>query len=138
MVRIVGGIVLLRIGFELFAPPPGGSLLTPHSAEDATDIAFVPLAMPIMFGPGAMATMLGMTSLVRQDNFEIGPIAAICVSMPATMIVTYLFLIRSNRIVKRIGPLGLDAATRIVGFFVAAMGVGLVFHGVKEAILTVS
>ena len=33
----------------------------------------------------------------------------------------------------RVGPLGIDAATRIVGFFVSAMGVGLIFQGVIEA-----
>ncbi|HPU15321.1 MAG TPA: hypothetical protein PK808_04495 [Polymorphobacter sp.] len=36
------------------------------------------------------------------------------------------------------GPAGLDAATRIVGFFVAAMGGGLVFHGIMEAIKTMN
>ena len=36
-------------------------------------------------------------------------------------------------ILDRIGPRGIDAATRIVGFFVAAMGMGLIFHGVTEA-----
>lgn len=138
MVRIVGGVVLMRIGFELFMPSSGASLLAPRRVGDNTDIAFVPLAMPIMFGPGAIATVLGMTSLVRQDHFAIGPFAAICVAMPMTMLVTYFFLARSNHILKRIGPLGLDAATRIVGFLVAAMGVGLIFHGLKEAILTVS
>jgi multiple antibiotic resistance protein len=39
-------------------------------------------------------------------------------------------------ILGRIGPRGIDAATRIVGFFVAAMGMGLIFHGVTEAIHT--
>ena len=34
----------------------------------------------------------------------------------------------------RIDPLGIDAATRIIGFFVAAMGGGLIFHGVMEAL----
>ena len=50
------------------------------------------------------------------------------------MITTYLILGYADRIVHRIGPRGIDAATRIVGFFVAAMGVGLIFHGVTEAI----
>jgi multiple antibiotic resistance protein len=36
----------------------------------------------------------------------------------------------------RIGPQGIDAATRIVGFFVSAMGMGLMFHGVVEALQT--
>jgi len=34
--------------------------------------------------------------------------------------------------IKKIGPQGIDAATRIVGFFVSAMGVGLIFHGAVE------
>ena len=42
----------------------------------------------------------------------------------------------ANVILGRIGPRGIDAATRIVGFFVAAMGMGLIFHGVTEAIRT--
>jgi len=50
------------------------------------------------------------------------------------MITTYLVLAYADRILGRIGPRGIDAATRIVGFFVAAMGMGLIFHGVTGAI----
>ena len=39
-----------------------------------------------------------------------------------------------RRLLRRLGPHGIDAATRIVGFFVAAMGMGLIFHGVVEAL----
>ena len=141
MVRVVGGIVLMRIGFQLFdgklnsdAPAPGGG-------HGQTDPAFVPLAMPIMFGPGAIATVLGMVSLMRSGpngSFAIDSLAAIVAAMLATMAVTYFTLLRSDMIMKRIGPMGLDAATRIVGFFVAAMGGGLVFHGVIEAMHTMS
>jgi multiple antibiotic resistance protein len=52
------------------------------------------------------------------------------------MITTYLVLAYADAIAGRIGPRGIDAATRIVGFFVAAMGMGLIFHGVIEAIQT--
>jgi multiple antibiotic resistance protein len=138
MVRIVGGIVLMKIGFELFSPSPGGSLVAPNSGDTQTDIAFVPLAMPIMFGPGAIATVLGMTSLVRQVQFAIGPMTAIFAAMPTTMFATYLCLARSDVIQKHVGPMGIDAATRIVGFFVAAMGVALIFDGIKEALQTMS
>ena len=141
MVRVVGGIVLMRIGFQLFdgklnsdAPAPGGG-------HGQTDPAFVPLAMPIMFGPGAIATVLGMVSLMRSGpngSFAIDSLAAIVAAMLATMAVTYFTLLRSDMIMKRIGPMGLDAATRIVGFFVAAMGGGLVFHGVIEAMRTMN
>jgi multiple antibiotic resistance protein len=137
MVRIVGGIILVRIGFSLFLPSsPGKSPFGSggDSGTGAADAAFVPLAMPLMFGPGALATVLGMSSLVDDPIRNIDSIAAIFLAIIATMFVTYLIMAYAQAIVGRIGPKGIDAATRIVGFFVAAMGMGLVFHGVVEAL----
>jgi len=90
--------------------------------------------MPLMFGPGAIATVLGMASLARHPFAEILPLAAITLAILATMGSTYLVLSYADVILVRIGPRGIDAATRIVGFFVAAIGTGLIFHGVTEAI----
>jgi len=56
MVRIVGGIVLMRIGFSLFMPSPSDGIVPAGgsgSTQQDRDVAFVPLAMPIMFGPGS-------------------------------------------------------------------------------------
>ena len=137
MVRIVGGIILLRIGFDLFSPSPSaGSSVAHGPAQDNEDVAFVPLAMPIMFGPGAIATILGMVSLVKHSEFEVISAVAICVAIVATMFVTYFFLAYAKKVLSRIGSRGIDAATRIVGFFVSTMGMGLIFHGVVEAIQT--
>jgi MarC family membrane protein len=139
MVRIVGGIVLMRIGFDLFSPsasgPSAGSVAS-RTATEGDDFAFVPLAMPIMFGPGAIATILGMTSTVRESEFEFVSLIAMCVAIMATMFLIYLILAYAKKILGRIGPKGIDATTRIVGFFVATMGMGLIFHGVVEAIQT--
>jgi multiple antibiotic resistance protein len=90
--------------------------------------------MPIMFGPGAIATILGMVSTVKHSEFELISVVAICLAIMATMFVTYLCLAYAKDVLSRIGPQGIDAATRIVGFFVSAMGMGLIFHGVVEAI----
>jgi multiple antibiotic resistance protein len=138
MVRIVGGIILMRIGFDLFSPSSSDASLgsvASGSGEKGEDVAFVPLAMPIMFGPGAIATVLGMTSTVKHSEFVFASAVAIC-AIVATMFVTYLFLAYAKTVLSRIGPKGIDAATRIVGFFVASMGMGLIFHGVVEAIQT--
>ena len=135
MVRIVGGIILMRIGFSLFMPSAASTLITADPAEGEGDnVAFVPLAMPLMFGPGAIATVIGMASLVREPLRHLPSLTAIVGAILLTMLVTFLFLAYANTILGRIGPRGIDAATRIVGFFVAAMGMGLVFHGVTEAI----
>jgi len=140
MVRIVGGIILMRIGFELFSPSAPGA--SPGSVASATatggeDFAFVPLAMPIMFGPGAIATIIGMTSLVKHAEFETIAFIAMCLAIVATMRITYsssFFICIVRSVCLGMNFQGVDAATRIVGFFVAAIGVGLIFHGVIEAI----
>ena len=137
MVRIVGGIILMRIGFSLFLPSPAGGVL-PAGGSGATgqelDIAFVPLAMPLMFGPGVLATVLGMCSLVRHPITEFTTLLAISLACLAAMGVVYLTLASARYLMDRLGAKGVDAATRIVGFFLAAMGMGLVFHGVIEAL----
>src|SRR5215471_4164333 len=134
MVRIVGGIILIRIGFELFSGSSSGSLIPTNKAAQQGDIAFVPLAMPLMVGPGAIATTLGMTSLVKHTEFELFSFFAIGCAILATMLITYLCLAYAKTLLGRIGPMGIDAVTRIVGFFVSAMGVGLVFHGIIEGL----
>jgi multiple antibiotic resistance protein len=136
MIRIVGGIILMKIGFQLFSPAPSGNH-QPLGADAASgNIAFVPLAMPLMFGPGAIATVLGMTSKIEQSSNEVWSFVAITVAIVATMLVTFLCLTYADRLTKKLGPMGIDVATRIVGFFVSAMGVGLIFDGVVEVLET--
>ena len=139
MVRIVGGIILMRIGFSLFLPSPSGGVL--HTGGSGAvgqelDIAFVPLAMPLMFGPGVLATVLGMCSLVRHPISDFTSLLAISLACLAAMFVIYLTLAYARYLMRRLGAKGIDAATRIVGFFVSAMGMGLVFHGIIEALQT--
>src|SRR5262245_60338073 len=118
------------------APAGGTSILKPGGGDtrSGANVAFVPLAMPIMFGPGAIATILGMTSLVKHSESELLNLAVLLAAILATMAVTYLTLAYAKGVLGRIGPQGIDAATRIVGFFVSAIGMGLVFHGVIEAL----
>lgn len=131
MVRVVGGVILMRIGFELFAPSANSNLI-PKGGNGSQDIAFIPMAMPIMFGPGAIATVIGLTSTIKASERALLSGAAVVLAMLATMLTVYLSLRYAKAILTKIGPQGIDAATRIVGFFVAAMGVGLIFHGSVE------
>ena len=87
-----------------------------------------------MCGPGAIATILGMTTLIKHSEVEVPAFVATALAILATMFVTYLCLAYAGKLVDRLGPMGIDAITRIVGFFVSAMGVGLIFDGVFEAL----
>src|SRR5215467_13623020 len=104
MVRIVGGIILMRIGFSLFMPSAATTLITADaSGGEDEKIAFVPLAMPLMFGPGAIATVLGMASLVRYPLTHLPSVGAIIGAILLTMITTYLFLAYAHTILSRVG-----------------------------------
>jgi multiple antibiotic resistance protein len=61
---------------------------------------------------------------------------AIATAILATMVVTYFCLAYAVKLSAKLGVMGIDAITRIVGFFVAAIGVALIFDGVIEALET--
>jgi multiple antibiotic resistance protein len=134
MVRIVGGIILVKIGFELFSGSSSEGIVTSAALKKDANIAFVPLAIPLMCGPGAIATILGITSTIRQSPSELGSFVAVVAAILSTMLVTYLCLIYAGKLSNKLGVMGIDAITRIVGFFVSAIGVGLIFDGVIEAL----
>lgn len=139
MVRIAGGIILTKIGFTLFSSPASiaESASGPAAAPGtASDVAFVPLAMPIMFGPGAMATIITMSSEVKDSDDQVLAYGELSAALVATMAATFLVLASARRLQKRLGPKGIDAATRIIGFFVASIGIGMAFDGAVEALKT--
>lgn len=137
MVRIVGGIILMKIGFELFSPSSASGGVIPNVGADRNaSIAFVPLALPLMCGPGAIATIIGMAATIKRSPTEIASFVAIVAAIFATMAATYLCLIYAGKLSEKLGAMGIDAITRIVGFFVSAMGVALIFDGVIEALQT--
>lgn len=130
MVRIVGGIILTRIGFQLFAPSPTADMIPSGGDAGGEGVAFIPLAMPIMFGPGGIATLIGMAATMHLSVGGLETYVASFLAILATMAVTCLSLIYAGKILTRIGPKGIDAATRITGFFVSAMGMALLFNGI--------
>jgi multiple antibiotic resistance protein len=131
MVRIVGGIVLMRVGFALFEPAEAGA--PAGSKPQGVDVAFTPLAMPLMVGPGALATIIGMSATVKESH-NVAAFAALAVAILLTAFATFVILAFARVIAERLGPLAIDATSRIVGFFVASMGMGLVFHGLSAVL----
>jgi MarC family integral membrane protein len=78
-----------------------------------TSVVKTNIEIRVVGGPGAIATILGMTSLVKQSEFEVAAFAEISAAIVTTMSVTYLVLRAAKLVLSRIGPRGIDAATRI-------------------------
>jgi multiple antibiotic resistance protein len=63
-------------------------------------------------------------------------LVSVSAAIVATMAVTYLVLASARLLQARLGARGIDAATRIVGFFVASIGISMVFSGAVGALHT--
>ncbi|HKB58026.1 MAG TPA: MarC family NAAT transporter [Lacunisphaera sp.] len=127
--RIAGGIMMTGIGMGMLTAQKSAAKPDDEEREAARkklDISFSPLAMPMLSGPGSIAVTLGFTSLATSWTDYIAIIAGII----SVALLTYLVLRLSGRIVGLIGPVGLNAMTKIMGFLIMCIGVQFVVNGV--------
>lgn len=127
--RITGGILLAGIGMRMLAArrtDSDGDREQQEAARRKVDISFSPLAMPMLSGPGSIAVTLGFTSLATDWLDYVGIIAGII----TVAVITYIVLRLSGRLVGFIGPVGVNAMTKIMGFLLMSMGVQFVVNGV--------
>lgn len=87
----------------------------------------------LIFGT-LLLRVFGMTSTSRETEGRVESFVAVSFAIVATMVVTYLCLASARGLLSRIGPKGIDAATRLAGFFVASMGMGVILQGVVDAL----
>ena len=82
----------------------------------------------MLSGPGSIAVTLGFTSLAT-DWYDYFAIIAgiICVAL-----ITYVVLRLSGKLVRFIGPVGVNAMTKIMGFLIMTMGVQFVVNGITD------
>lgn len=124
--RITGGILVFLVGYHMLNGQ--GSKL--HSAEksDDADVAVSPLAVPLLAGPGTIATAMNYSAA--------GGVAGIIVtvSMFALLcLITFVCFAYSSKILALIGESGLSIVTRLMGLILAVIGTQMVIVGVSAA-----
>lgn len=131
--RAAMGIILFIMGFRMFFDPDSETQAkTPGPKASARDnIAFFPLAMPMLAGPGAIATIMllmgpGVTMLNK---------AATIAAMVIVLIIGVFMMAFASRIGDVLGRTGMNAITRILGMLLMALSTQYVFDGVRIGIL---
>lgn len=126
--RIAGGLILAVIGARmLFESPRPASRRDNHDelASEPRDVAFAPLAVPMMSGPGSIAVTIGFTSLARVWSDYL----AIIIGIGTVAVITYVTLALSERVVRAIGASAMNAISRIMAFFILCIGIQFVVNG---------
>jgi multiple antibiotic resistance protein len=131
--RIAGGLLLLRVGFNMvFAKDTGTAKLAPDERSAATladDPSVFPLAIPIITGPGALTTIVAIVSKRHETILES---ALVIVAVIVVMGITFLTMRAAQPLTKFLGPTGVNAVGRVMGIVVAAIAVQLIVDGVED------
>ena len=124
--QIAGGIVVAHSGFGMIAPRESFSDAEKEHAATKADISFSPMALPLVAGPGAIGVVIALGA--RDPGIE-SRLAVVAAALVLGVVIAVL-LRYATPWVEKLGPTGIGALTRIMGFLILAIGVELVTHGV--------
>jgi multiple antibiotic resistance protein len=130
--RVAGGLLLMLTALDMLRAQPPGTKTTPAETTEGAaqeDIAIVPLAMPLLAGPGAIATVM---VLMAQHGAGWMNAAAVLAAIAITMLVTYLVLRSAHRVRAVLKGTGIAILERVFGLILAAIAVQFVFDGARE------
>jgi multiple antibiotic resistance protein len=96
--------------------------------DDDSDVAVVPLAIPITVGPASIGTLLILgAELSTTQHKLIGAAALICACLSVG-----LLLITASTAMRVIGKMGINVLTKITGLVLSAMAAQIIFAGVRN------
>jgi small neutral amino acid transporter SnatA (MarC family) len=118
--QIGGGVILFLIALRMIFPPAKS-----ETTEMPGEPLIVPLAIPAIAGPSALATVLLLVSQAPQRRLEW--IAALCV----TMLVSAVVLVLAERIQRVAGDRFVVALERLMGLVLVAVSSEMMLRGIK-------
>jgi multiple antibiotic resistance protein len=129
--RAAGGLLLLLTAVDLLRGKRSSCRCTTAELRDrqppADDVAVVPVATPLLAGPGAMATVTMLTS----EHAGWPGIAAVVAAVVVTFAVSWLVLRAASRLTGALRPSGVALIERIMGLVLAAVALQFVVDGAK-------
>jgi multiple antibiotic resistance protein len=129
--RVFGGLILLLMGINMVQGHDKKLNSSSREREAAIlkdDISIVPLAIPIIIGPG-LATSLITSQLAAKDWLDY------VVTIIAIFIVTflnYIILANMNYVKNRLGVNGIKVLNRLMGLVVGSLAVQMIIYGLQE------
>jgi multiple antibiotic resistance protein len=130
--KVAGGVLLFTMSLEMMRARTSQVKTTPEETSDAMardDIAVTPIGIPLISGPGAIATVIMWSSRASGAEQQV----ALYVSIGLTTGITLLALLFAGRLVRLLGKTGINVITRIMGLILAATAAQFVIDGWREA-----
>lgn len=129
--RIVGGVIFFMMGLDML-----NARLTSTKIKDSevksyvNNIAITPLAIPMICGPGAITNAI----VLMEDAHSISHKLVLILTLTGVMLLTYIILYSSSRIVKVLGETGNNVMMRLMGLIVMVIAVEFFFSGLRPIV----
>lgn len=129
-IRVAGGLIITAIGMRMLF---SASLATSTEPEKG-DIAFTPLAMPSLAGPGSLSVVITAASQINAKNPQDYQLVyfGVIIGMIIVVAIAFVLLRGADTLARFLGPSGLDAMTRIFGFLLIAIGIQFLLTGISD------
>jgi multiple antibiotic resistance protein len=132
--KIAGGLMLLLMSIDMMRAQTSPTRSTPEEQTESIardDVAIMPLAIPMLAGPGAIATVMVLMSRAAWDPVRT---SAVFVAVTITCVATWLLMRSAANAEKLLPKTLLRALERIMGLLLAAVAVEFIAGGVRDMI----
>jgi MarC family membrane protein len=133
--KIAGGVLLLITAVDMLRARPSEARITQGEVASGVakeDVAIVPLAMPLLAGPGSIATVVVLMGRARAAH----PWQAVLIllAIAATAALAYVILAGASRVDRVLGRTGLNILERASGLLLAAIAIQFMIDGIGETL----
>ena len=133
--KIAGGILLFGVGLEMMRAKRSATRSTDEEERDAEskeDVGLIPLGLPLLSGPGAIATVMVLVGKAKDLPQRVTLFAVIA----AVSLVSFLVLRSASLVLRVLGKTGMNVIGRVMGLILAALAMQFVLDGLHEAFPT--
>ena len=132
--RVVGGVIFFIMGMDMLQARLSQVKIKDNEVKSyITDISITPLAIPMICGPGAITSAI----VLMEDANTFPKQLALFISIFLIIMLTYIILYSSSKLIKLLGQTGINVMMRIMGLIVMVIAVEFFFSGLKPIILDI-
>ena len=133
--KIAGGILFFRTGMQMLESRLPRTRSTPQEeteAETKDEIAYTPIGIPLIAGPGAISSVMIFSS--ETESWEYKLILLIVIAF--VMVLTYLIFRMADKITQKFGTIGLRIIQRVMGLILMVIAVEFIISGIEPIVLS--
>ncbi len=126
---IAGGILLLLIAIDMLFGRQSGARVKPEEEREALEHdnpAVFPLAIPMLAGPGTIATVLLLVSIAQNDRMRL---AIVFGAYAFALLAAWLCMRGAQLVLRWVGKTGVSVMTRLLGIILSALAVQFIING---------